>query len=373
VNLKKSKLVGANLYRTNVSFVDLYGADLSDANLTLADLTRAIVWRSNVTGTDFTDTNLSEVKFSEEQIASNEMLRMRKKEDENRIAEEKRKEEEKELLAEAKRKQEQAKRVLEENREKEERERLAKELAAQLTEMIKDSGSVSQPTDGSESDTPKLLDQGTSGNISSAPSQTESASASVASNSPINQDAVGYKDLKVGMTLEEIKELNVCPRITERPYKLESGTCYQDFRAFLVGYCYGKNWEFTFRFDKAFKGNSRTCIAEPDFVVEQIEIDLGQFVEEKHDQFRDLLNKKYQSDYKFTDIDVERYNNQETTGLYDLYSRGKVALVIARTKAYVLFPNDLSRHFSIIQYNSDLRARKLIESVIPEKLDASDF
>ena len=67
----------------------------------------------------------------------------------------------------------------------------------------------------------------------------------------------------------------------------------------------------------------------------------------------------------------ERYPRYGYPALHD--SEGKVALVIARTKTYVLFPNDLSRHFSIIQYNSDLRARELIESVIPEKPDASDF
>ena len=312
-DLTNSDLTGADLRKANLIDANLSRADLSGANLTGADLSFATLTNANLTGANLTDirinasaiaTNKILPKMVEEQerLAQEREAKRKKQEQEakrkeqERLAEKKRKKQEQE----AKRKEQEKKRLAQ---EREEKKRIAKEKRKLELEKI-----------------------------------------------ALNP---GFKDLKPGLTREEIQQMKVCsPELS--PYN--SSTCYDIDNIKFAG---------------LFSGKFLTVLT----------IDLGPyagggFVQGLNEMFDDdpLLNmrktlgEKYEMDYDYSERDRQLFNEREKEILYTVYAKGQVALVLIReTKDYSIGIR------SYVEYRDKETAKTFLEENRPKKVKSSDF
>jgi hypothetical protein len=191
----------------------------------------------------------------------------------------------------------------------------------------------------------------------------------------------GYKNLKIGMTINDLNQLQVCDREISQFKGHEAFQVSHVSRRLYHGYqCYDeKSWSFNFSFPGAeFQtteyGGSLVAATE-NSRLEILEIITGVYVQESHDHLRGLLGDRYKVEYGFTDTDLERYNKFELDTLYVIYQGGEVALGIARVcdgDAQCL-PSVIDQDYTVIEYRNKLHAKKFLETAIPKKLKSDDF
>ena len=157
-----------------------------------------------------------------------------------------------------------------------------------------------------------------------------------------DENAVGYKDIKIGQTIGYLESQGIC-----KHFGLQSYHCYDSEWTFNI---YGTGTNQT-----TYKTHGR---------VTRLDIRVGVYGKESHNKFRGLLKKKYDTVYNFGDIDIERFNNDEIDAMYDVYEEGQVALTIQRIG---------DNNYTVISYRNESLAKELLKQVIPKKIKSDDF
>ncbi len=109
-----------------------------------------------------------------------------------------------------------------------------------------------------------------------------------------DENAVGYKDIKIGQTIGYLESQGIC-----KHFGLQSYHCYDSEWTFNI---YGTGTNQT-----TYKTHGR---------VTRLDIRVGVYGKESHNKFRGLLKKKYDTVYNFGDIDIERFNNDEIDAIH---------------------------------------------------------
>jgi hypothetical protein len=160
----------------------------------------------------------------------------------------------------------------------------------------------------------------------------------------------GFRDLKPGLTREEIQLLKVCsPELSP----LNSATCYDIDNIKFGGWFSSQQ------------------------VLRVLTIDLGPYLGGGFIQtltelsegdpilnMRGTLGEKYEMDYDFSERDLQLFNESEKEILYTVYAKGQVALAIVR-KDYKIR--------TLVEYRDPEIAKKFLEDNRPKKAKSSDF
>ena len=83
---------------------------------------------------------------------------------------------------------------------------------------------------------------------------------------------------------------------------------------------------------------------------------------------RNTLNKKYKTDFEFSERDRELFNEGEKSNLFVVYEKGKVVLRIWRKKEE--YSSQLRLH---LEYRDAKSGADFLEANKPKKASASDF
>jgi uncharacterized protein YjbI with pentapeptide repeats len=163
----------------------------------------------------------------------------------------------------------------------------------------------------------------------------------------------GFRDLKPGLTLDEIKEMNVCGY---GGLSTSFKTCYDLDNIKFRG-------EFTSE------------------ILEVLRIDLGprsaggfvQAISELGEDdpllnMRGALGSKYEMDYDWSERDRQLFNAGEKGELYTVYANGQVALVITRVEKE--YSSDVR---SYVEYRDKETGNWFLEKNRPKKATSSDF
>jgi hypothetical protein len=240
------------------------------------------------------------------------------------------------------------------------------------------------------------------------------------------KDALGYKDIKLGMTYKELADLGACPGITKNysgmydndydpydaPERIRSanisfkfgtlyenaGSCsghpiphrrridgvwYSKERLILLGdsyrpkvsiyksSCYDKSgWGFYFRFDisELYEKGGR-CELDPTAQIDLIEINFGVYTPGWHLELQKMLEDRYERHYMYSDADWQSFFFlEEKEELYIVYNDGQVAIKFGRYRY-----SDTKPTYIFLQYRNLEDAAELMGNLESRKSEASDF
>lgn len=158
------------------------------------------------------------------------------------------------------------------------------------------------------------------------------------------KDIFGFKDIKMGMTPNDIVTLNVCKNLDDskiRENKL-SGICYK---------VAGRDRKFIMFFE-----NNKLI---------RIRIVMGKFTQEFYNELLGKISKKYPIKYELTEKDRELFNRRQKDVVGYLLDEGRVYLQIAYT--------DIFDQFIHLDYMNEELAKKYLNDLAPEKVISDDF
>jgi len=316
---QRCDLIGVDLSRANLSGADLNKANLTGANLSGADLNKANLSganlnKANLTGANLEGANLTEADLWKANLADAIL------EGANLTGiriDEKSIATNVVLVVWKRKKEEEAKRLrlAEEKRKKEEE---AKRLRLAEEKRKKEVAEEKKRKEEEQLRLAKL------------------------------KNAVGYKDIKIGSSIGYLDSLGICTHVMRPIY-----------------FCYDSEWTFVIYLDTHGR-------------VTQLNIEIGVYGRKSHNKFRDLLKKKYDTVYNFSDIDIERFNNDEIDAMYNVYEEGQVALAIKRacsldTNEYISGSCGSYNINTVIEYRNEFLAKELLKQVMPNKIKSDDF
>ena len=163
----------------------------------------------------------------------------------------------------------------------------------------------------------------------------------------------GFRDLKPGLTREEIRMMKVCYPLLSSD---TSSTCYDvDNIKFGGGFKGGVLRILTIDLGPYAGGGFLQSIAE-----------LGE--DDPLLNMRGTLGKKYKMDYDYNERDRQLFNEGEKKELYTVFANGQVALLVIRIK------KDYSSEIrSYIAYRDPSIAKSFLERNRPKRATSSDF
>ena len=152
---------------------------------------------------------------------------------------------------------------------------------------------------------------------------------------------LGFKDIRLGMTLGEIKELGVCDG---------DNTCYDKTTVYMEGSNY---------------------LIDDQSPIIWISVRIDDYTDETFQKYLGIFRKKYEETYSFTNNDMKLFNsNNDDAYLWVLFENGKVALRISRWTNTNTYKTYLSLS---AQYRDETHAESLMKRVVPTKLESDDF
>ena len=122
----------------------------------------------------------------------------------------------------------------------------------------------------------------------------------------------GFRDVKFGMTQNEIKQLTACSTALECMYELSNKNRY-------VQLTYATNHKST---------NADSADAIPR--LSKITIDMGHFTDEWYQQLQMILSNSYRLTHDFTKETMEAFLKKQSKTLTSGYENGQVLLTVAR-------------------------------------------
>ncbi|MED5579517.1 MAG: tetratricopeptide repeat protein [Nitrospinota bacterium] len=128
-----------------------------------------------------------------------------------------------------------------------------------------------------------------------------------------NSTIDGYKEIKFGMTLQEINNLGVCSKTLNIVHIRNMNMCYSII---------GQKREFIFGFVKGNRG------------LKMITINFGRYVPSLHNQIRRILDQKYKKYYRGTKTDSDRFRSGQLQVFKDAWENGQVVLTIKRVSYF---------------------------------------
>ena len=218
--------------------------------------------------------------------------------------------------------------------------------------------------------------------------------------------AVGYKDIKIGMALDELRELGVCDfpeylwdiKITDVSYKGEKGFVLVNKTYTSHGYEERKDdWEHSgwvsgstaltglrgcypagdssihFQVDGALvkdmghDGNMTWTHFVPGIArLITIVVETGTYKETMHQSLSKQFRSKYKKAYQYGQLELEKFNAGELGSLYEVYKDGQVAVGIYRhINSGVLFLD--------VTYRDEAGGSDFLEDIKGGESKASDF
>ncbi|MDH5562222.1 MAG: hypothetical protein OEY91_01175 [Nitrospirota bacterium] len=130
---------------------------------------------------------------------------------------------------------------------------------------------------------------------------------------PINaaETIDGFRDLKFGMTPEEVQALPACQTSHECLFELSNKNRYV---------------HLTYAPDHTASGSDSAASSR----LAQINIDMGQYTDGWHQQLQMILGKSYQLTHDFTDETMNAFLAKQLEELRAGYENGQVILTVAR-------------------------------------------
>lgn len=179
---------------------------------------------------------------------------------------------------------------------------------------------------------------------------TTSCDSQVTTNSQTTQEkkismASGYKDLKFGMSKNEVDNLGVCKLFVG---SLGIYKCYDKFVNLYE--------------DATFEA---PLIEEGSGVLVQIQVGLGDYTDEKFTEYQNLISSKYSVEKVFSKSDMELFNIGQLDTLNTIFANGSVVLKIFRNPQNGGFMLD-------IIYNNKKVADDLMKASFPKKDNIDD-
>lgn len=149
----------------------------------------------------------------------------------------------------------------------------------------------------------------------------------------------GYKDLKPGMTAEELKPL-----------------CGYEFTQW--------NWTECENYSKTPYPMVFLYTSSPESLeVHTIAVAVGTYDAVFQSLF-DSMSKKYNIDYQFSDLDFKRYNNEQKERLVISFEEGQVLLIITRLS---------NGHNVFVSYSTKEQGKTNLDKNRPNSLNTNDF
>ncbi len=121
----------------------------------------------------------------------------------------------------------------------------------------------------------------------------------------------GFRDLKFGMTQEEVKKFEACSTARECLYDLSGKIRYLDLS-----------------YDQE-SGTSGSQASEPPRLA-KITIDMGQYTDTWHQQLQMMMADSYRLTHDFTDETMNSFLDKKLQELKTGYEDGQIVLVVAR-------------------------------------------
>ncbi len=131
---------------------------------------------------------------------------------------------------------------------------------------------------------------------------------------PVNAATLldGFRDLKFGMTQNEIKQLAACSTALECMYELSNKNRY-------VQLTYAASHK-----------NPNADAANATLRLSKITIDMGHFTDEWYQQLQMILSNSYRLTHDFTKETMEAFLKKQSKTLTSGYENGQVLLTVAR-------------------------------------------
>ena len=158
-----------------------------------------------------------------------------------------------------------------------------------------------------------------------------------------NQLVDGYKDLKFGMSLDDVKELDVCKLLIGQQglYK-----------------CYGKL--INLYEEPAFKAPITSSGK-----LSQIAVGLGEFKSSVAEEYNALLAQKYGIDSSYNDEDINNFSSNRLSSLDTIYAKGHVVMTI--------YHDGQGGMLLDILYNDSKNAKQYHDKAYPQKATIDDI
>lgn len=154
---------------------------------------------------------------------------------------------------------------------------------------------------------------------------------------------LGYKDLKFGMSMDDIDKLGVCKLLISQQglYK-----------------CYGKliNLYEEPAFKAPLMSNGKLT---------QIAVGLGEFKTSIAAEYNELLTKKYGIESSYTDEDIQNFSNNKLKTLDTIYAKGAVVMTI--------YHDGQGGMLLDILYNDSKIAKSYFKKANPKKATIDDI
>ena len=154
----------------------------------------------------------------------------------------------------------------------------------------------------------------------------------------------GYKDIKFGMNLSQIKNLGVCEDV------MPTVGLYE---------CYGRDL-FFYEYD-----TQLILTKEDNNNLSRIVMSVGTYDSTSFDDFTSLLSDKYQQNYLITNKDINQFNSGQVSSIKSIFANGQVELVVGKNS----YTGELTMN---IRYNDKDLAAKTMKHLKPEKDFGSD-
>ncbi|WP_454062453.1 hypothetical protein [Candidatus Nitrospira salsa] len=134
----------------------------------------------------------------------------------------------------------------------------------------------------------------------------------------------GFRDLKFGMTEQDVQALEHCTTSSECLYELAGKNRYLQ-----PGY------------------SLQTTNAHAPQKLSKISIDMGRFTNELYEELQIRLQDQYQVTYDLQNSEIESFQNEQSSKLTSAFENGQVLLQVSRRKFGVVL-------LSVIYQNTDL-------------------
>ncbi|MDR4494552.1 MAG: hypothetical protein AB7P17_06335 [Nitrospirales bacterium] len=125
----------------------------------------------------------------------------------------------------------------------------------------------------------------------------------------------GFRDLKFGMTQQEVTKLNACSSAKECLYELNDKNRYL---------------ELLYMGDTTENEALQTALKSPGSGLARISIDMGQYTEAWYNQLQRILGDSYQLTHDISQEQIQAFLGQQLTELTSGYENGQVLLTVAR-------------------------------------------
>ncbi|WP_447971283.1 hypothetical protein [Nitrospira sp. M1] len=147
----------------------------------------------------------------------------------------------------------------------------------------------------------------------------------------------GFRDLKFGMTENDVQALEHCTTSSECLYELA-----------------GKN-----RYLQMFY-TEQTPNHQSSPILTKVSIEMGRFTNDWYEELQGRLLDQYQAANELTDRDIEAFANKQQSELVSVYENGQVLLKVVRRKYEVLI-------LKVVYQNTDLASEVLRQHNVSPK------